>query len=164
MKRLHLIALLAAGIAVGGLAGWFRPLPAGLASGDGSPEQWRTPDPGALERSSAALATAARALRWIGSGQAGEGDGSAPSMWSLAGVLPSENTALVRTAAGGVVSRVKAGAQLPDGARLISVSRDTATIERDGCQIDMPLYPGLIDTARTPDCNGAAGAKETIQP
>lgn len=162
MSRPKLLILLTVVTALGAVAGWFRPLPslgAGPAAGDG---KWNIPEAAALERSSAALAAEMRGLRWVGDAGASLEGGS--SEWTLLGVMPQESEILVQVGKDPLIRRVKIGDILPDGSRLIAVGRDTASIEREGCQIDQPLYARPSNEKVTPECADNATVQELPQP
>ena len=164
MRRHHLLLALSAGLLVGVLAGWFQSLPPNASGENDSDAPWALPDATTLERSSAMLDAGARALRWVGGNQGGDTQGGPASEWTLLGILPRENAVLVRAGSGDAISRVEVGATLPDGARLASVARDSAMIERDGCRVGRPLYPRPTGDTAPSACNDGAPPKEAPSP
>ena len=163
MMRTRLLAALLAAIAVGGIAGWLRPLPEMTNAADKEPQSgWQLPSPETLERSSAALFAQARTLKWLA--DAGPGSaGDTRQEWTLKAILPAENALLLQTGKEALISRAEVGATLPDGSRLLAVRGDTVVVELDGCRMDRHLYP-RASAPDSPECKTATAQKDTQQP
>jgi len=163
MTRSRLLAILLASVAVGGLAGWFRPLPEMKSSTSEEPRTgWQLPAAETLERSSAALLAQARTLKWLGDAGAGSA-GDARQDWTLKAMLPAEDAILLQTGKEALISRAEVGATLPDGSRLVAVRGDSVVIELDGCRMDRHLYPRASDSDSS-ECKTATPQKDTQQP
>lgn len=160
MRRIHLALALGAGLAIGAIGGWLRPVPELSTQANAGNGQWNLPPAEALERSSAAQFAIARSLRWVGAGHAAADGGP----WELRGVLPPEGTILVQSGTPARISRVKIGDILPDGSRLAAVERDAAVLDRDGCRVRHPLYARPADETLSSECANAAPEKETPTP
>lgn len=143
MTRQQLALVLATGIIVGALAGWLRPVPVVEKPSDNDTSSWSLPPGTALERSTSAQFAAMQGMRWVGDNSDPGGDGSAP-VWTLRGLLPAEGAILVQIGTE-PIKRIQSGDILPDRSRLISVDRNSAMIERDGCQTRRNLYPHPAD-------------------
>lgn len=162
MTRTRIVAALIASVAAGGVAGWFRPLPAMEATADKQPQiDWRLPAGEMLERSSAALLSQARTLRWMGDGSAGTG--GTPQDWTLKAILGGENAILVQSGKEPLISRADVGATLPDGSRLIALRGDIVVVELDGCRMDRHLYPRASNSDSS-ECRTATPQKDAQQP
>ncbi len=163
MKRLHLIASLAAAAVVGGLLGWFRSIPSALDAPrtGGQHSAQALPAPHTLERSSATLFSQARTLGWLGDSNGGD-DSSFRVQWTLKAVLVAEDAILLESSKEALIIRAKVGATLPDGSRLIAVKGDVAVVELDGCRIDRYLYPRASDSDSS-ECKAVSPKKDPQQ-
>lgn len=166
MKRIHYLAILATGLLVGALGGWFRPASSGAALADAGTAQWSLPTEASLERSSAAQVTEARMVRWVGDAAGGGDGGTLSQSWTLRGLLRPEGVALVQSGSDPQITRVEIDGILPDGSRLVAVERDSVSVERDGCRTRHPLYldPTAEKSSDGADCAAGALDKETPQP
>ncbi|WP_161809372.1 hypothetical protein [Stenotrophomonas nitritireducens] len=162
MTRTRIIAAFLASLAAGGMAGWFRPLPAMDSAPDRELQvDWRLPPGEMLERSSAALSSQARTLKWMDDGAAGPG--GAAQEWTLKAILGAENAILMQSGKEPLISRADVGATLPDGSRLVALRGDTIVVELDGCHIDKPLYPRASNSDSS-ECKTATAQKDAQQP
>ncbi|WP_447585081.1 hypothetical protein [Pseudoxanthomonas mexicana] len=162
MSRMRLGIILALALVASSLAGWFRPLPT-LDAATGREQQvaWQLPSPEALERSSAALSSQARTLKWMG--DATSGGATSPQDWTLKAILNGESAILIQSGKEALISRAEVGATLPDGSRLLALKGDIAVVELDGCRMDRHLYPRASNPDST-ECNVATLQKDTQQP
>ena len=162
MKRPAIIGIVAGVAVLAGVAGWFRPMPPATDIAGRHQAQWRLPDQAGLERSTAAPFAATSGVAWFGeSGDAGGGGGLAAS-WTLLGVVgpPGDRAVLVQAGSDPVIKRLHSGDNLPDGSKLVTVGSSGVVIDRDGCRIERPLYPG----ADAADAADPAGAAEGCRP
>ena len=162
MSRARLGAILALALVASSLAGWFRPLPLPNAGADREQQvAWQLPSPEALERSSAALSSQARTLKWMG--DATSGGAMSLQDWTLKAILNGENAILIQSGKEALISRAEVGATLPDGSRLLALKGDIAVVERDGCRMDRHLYPRAPNSDSS-ECTLATLQKDTQQP
>ncbi|MGN6111803.1 MAG: hypothetical protein ACTHOC_02125 [Luteimonas sp.] len=137
-------------IAVGGVAGWFRPFQAPVGATGGGAGAWSLPATAQLERSSAAQYAAIRAVPWVGTGTGPVG--ATTSEWTLLGLVgrPDDRAVLVQAGKDPLIKRLGAGDTLPDGSRLISVGSDGIVVDRNGCRVRRPLYAAAQESGEAP--------------
>lgn len=165
MKSSRLLIIAAVSTVAAAALGWFRPVPQDVPPASLHSESWGLPSKDIMDRSSAALASQARTIRW-GSGSS-TGGGAAitgESSWALLGVVLDRGvpTALVRTADKPEILRIVAGGTLPDGSRLVTVERGAVIMEAGGCRKRRPVYSeAQQDDSNSADaCAAPQGNKE----
>lgn len=165
MINRHTMMLAAAGVvALAGVAGWWRPIPAPASATAAQQAAWHLPTAAGLERSSIEQFAATSGVAWLGDGVGG---GGAAVQWTLRGIVGPDNPAvLVQAGTDPLIKRLQSGDTLPDGSRLVAVLRDRVVVERDGCRTQRPLYPPAIAATPAPaaGCMPPGTDKETPQP
>lgn len=159
MSRFQLGALLVGGLVLGGIAGWFRPLPKPSTTPQADTASWELPPKESLERSSIEMVAKARNLKWPGEA-GGPGGSTSLEDWALKAILGADDEILIATGKDAVISRARVGDTLPDGSRLVALRGDTAVVEIDGCRSDRHLYARAADSGPT-ECRTASLPKET---
>lgn len=96
--------------------------------------QWSLPPREQIARFSSDAFTEAGKLRWRADASEGGDAPSAAVAWQFAGLTEAGRTqALVIEAGTRQARRLVAGELLPDGSRLVSIDRDTITVDLEGC-------------------------------
>ena len=134
-----LLASGAAVVAIAGILGWLRPMATTNMASPTRSARWHLPDAPRLERSSAALSTAAAGVAWAGQGGAAAGQDVRWELLGLVGRL-DDRAVLVKVGTDPLIKRVRSGDTLPDGSKLVSVGSDGIVIDREGCRSRRPLY------------------------
>ena len=164
INRTTMILAAAGVVALAGVAGWWRPIPAPAIATAAQQAAWHLPTAAELERSSIEQFAATSGVAWLGDGVGG---GSAAVQWTLRGIVGPDNPAvLVQAGTDPLIKRLESGDTLPDGSRLVAVLRDRVVVERDGCRTQRPLYPHASAATPAPaeGCMPSRTDKETPQP
>ena len=164
INRTTMILAAAGVVALAGVAGWWRPIPAPAIATAAQQAAWHLPTAAELERSSIEQFAATSGVAWLGDGVGG---GSAALQWTLRGIVGPDNPAvLVQVGTDPLIKRVRSGDILPDGSKVVAVLRSSVVVERDGCQTRRPLY--RLASAAAPDpgagCSTPGTNKDTPQP
>lgn len=154
LLRRHLLATVAiVGLLTGGIVGLFMPIRAAAPPRAGS-EAWALPSIADTKRFREEAYTALRTARFWKT-VAGPGERSAPKVeWTLAAIItrPRLMAAVSQPGAKQPSSMVAVGAELPDGSRLLRLTRDAVWFEKDGCVRERRLYRPV--TAENNACLG----------
>ena len=155
LRSRRYVAVAIAGGLVGAVVGLFLPIRA--ADPPRAEEAaWSLPDAQALKRyRDEHFQTVRRARFWGELAMPGRRAANQPSVWSLHAILtrPVVQVAISTNGKPGQ-TWVRLGGTLPDGATLVSVSRDRVWFERDGCRGTRPLY----ENPAKPDADACTGA------
>lgn len=145
-----------AGCAVAGcLIGMAWPPPPVPPAGKQS-SAWALPTPPARAPTPEDLsASGLNSIRWDGDRTAGA---DVDTVWRFAGVATGASAvALIDIKGAKELSRYPIGSALPDGSRLVGITRDSITSEQGACRRSYALYqPQSADTS--PECNSTASA------
>ena len=163
INRRNMILAAAGVVALAGVAGWWRPIPATASATAAHQTAWHLPTAAELERSSIEQVAATSGVAWLGDGVGG---GSAAVQWTLRAIVGPDNPAvLVQAATDPLIKRLHSGDTLPDGSTLVAVLRDRVVVERDGCRTQRPLYPPASAATPAPaeECMPPGTDKETPQ-
>lgn len=142
----------AAIVALAGVLGWFRPTTTTNMASPTRGTAWHLPDAARLERSSAALSTAAAGVAWAGQGGPATGQDVRWELLGLVGRL-DDRAVLVKVGTDPLIKRVRSGDTLPDGSKLVSVGSDGIVIDREGCRSRRPLY-ATVQGSQPPPTGG----------
>lgn len=142
LLRRHLFpTAVAIGLIVGGIAGLFFPIRAAAPPKSGA-QAWVLPTVAETKRFHEAAYESLRAARfWKTVATPGQ-RGSPKVEWTLAAIItkPKPMAAISQLGVKQPSSLVAVGAQLPDGATLLRLTRDAVWFEKDGCVRERRLF------------------------
>lgn len=155
LRRRRFVVVALAGSLVGVVIGLFLPI---RAADPPKAEEaaWSLPNALALKRyRDEHFQTVRRARFWGELAMPGRPTANQPSVWSLHAILtrPFVQVAVDTTGKPGQ-TWVRLGGALPDGATLVSVTRDRIWFEKDGCRRARSLYQDVTK----PDAESCIGA------
>lgn len=155
-RKLQLAAF--GGLLVGAVIGLFLPIRAAQAPKP-EPDAWSLPNAQALNRVRDDEFRRLRNARFWGElAMPGKRGPQAQSTWTLRGIV-TRPTVQAAISQGGKAEQtwVRLGGTLPDGSRLVQVSRDGIVYEKDGCMRRRVLYR-VDPAAADPAVRGCADA------
>ena len=156
LLRRHLIpTAIALGLLLGGIAGLFFPIRAASPPKAGS-QAWALPTVAETKRFHEDAYEGLRAARfWKTVAMPGQ-RGNPKVEWTLAAIItkPKPMAAVSQPGVNQPSSLVAVGAQLPDGATLLRLTRDAVWFEKDGCVRERRLFRPV--TAENNACLGEA--------
>ena len=157
------LAAVLGGALLGGVIGLFLPIRAADPP-KADAVDWTLPTAQSLKRFREDQYQLVRGARYWGELAAAGGRRAAPLNWTPVAILTRPSVRVAVSVAGKKETQwVRLGEALPDGATLMSVTRDRIWFEKDGCRRERPLYPGKPDkaTAAADACIGAPAATPT---
>lgn len=160
MRARPWLATACAGALVGAVIGLFLPIRAASPS-KAEETRWSLPTPAAVKRFDDARYQSVRSARFWGAVQTPGARGKQVAAWTLAGIVTRPAVRIAVTATGKpVVSWLRPGETLPDGATFVAADRDTVWYEKDGCRRARKLYEK--PAADSEACIGAKAASTTV--